>query len=248
MVRVTWLGHATVLADLGGTRVLTDPVLRRRVAHLWRHGPIPPLPERLDAVLVSHLHYDHADVPTLRRIGERVPLIAPRGTARSLRRSPESVREVAVGDVVALGDDATVRAVPARHEGRRRPGAARRDALGFVLEGAGRRIYFAGDTDIFSGMETIGDAGLDLALLPVWGWGPTLGAGHLDPDRAAQAAALLRPRIAVPIHHGTYLPAGLGRRHRHLLDLPAAEFAARARERAPDVEVRRLAPGAALDL
>jgi L-ascorbate metabolism protein UlaG (beta-lactamase superfamily) len=248
MVRVTWLGHATVLADLGRARVLIDPVLRRRVAHLRRHGPLPQLPGDLDAVLVSHLHYDHADVPTLRRIGADVPLVAPRGTARSLRRARSSVREVAVGDVVDVGRDATVRAVPARHDGRRRPGTPARDALGFVLEGEGRRIYFAGDTDIFSGMRAIGDGGLDLALLPVWGWGPTLGAGHLDPERAAEAAALLRPRIAVPIHHGTYLPIGLGRRHRHLLDTPAAEFALRAREHAPDVEVRRLAPGASLDL
>jgi L-ascorbate metabolism protein UlaG (beta-lactamase superfamily) len=248
MARVTWLGHATVLVDLGGARVLTDPVLRRRVAHLRRHAPVPALPRDLDAVLVSHLHYDHADVPTLRRIGAHVPLVAPHGTARSLRRTSAGVREVAVGDVVDVGEDASVRAVPARHDGRRRPGGARRDALGFVLEGAGRRIYFAGDTDLFSGMSAIGDGGLDVALLPVWGWGPKLGPGHLDPERAAQAAALLRPRIAVPIHHGTYLPTGLGRSHRHLLHAPAAEFEARAREQAPEVEVRQLAPGASLDL
>jgi L-ascorbate metabolism protein UlaG (beta-lactamase superfamily) len=248
MAHVTWLGHATVLAALGRARILTDPVLRPRVAHLLRQAPAPALPGRLDAVLVSHMHYDHADVPTLRRIGAGVPLIAPRGAASVLRRLRADVLEVAVGDVVAVGGGATVRAVPARHDGRRRPGAARLDALGFVLEGGGRRIYFAGDTDLFSGMQTIGDAGLDLALLPVWGWGPTLGPGHLDPERAARAAALLRPRIAVPIHHGTYLPAGLGRRHRDLLDAPATAFAALAREHAPEVQVRRLAPGASLDL
>ena len=67
--RLTWLGHATVLMDFSGTRVLTDPVLRGRLAHLLRAGPAPPMPADLDAVLLSHLHHDHADVPTLKRIG-----------------------------------------------------------------------------------------------------------------------------------------------------------------------------------
>jgi L-ascorbate metabolism protein UlaG (beta-lactamase superfamily) len=243
--RITWLGHATVLVELAGARVLTDPVLRRRIAHLLRQTPALALPDRLDAVALSHLHLDHADRPTLRRIPASVPLLGPRRAGAALRLD---VHELAVGDVMAIADGTAIRAVPARHDGRRWPIGPPVDALGFVLEGDGKRVYFAGDTDLFSGMGHLGDAGLDVALLPVWGWGSSLGPGHLDPERAARAAALLRPRVAIPIHYGTYLPAGLGRRHAELLHAPAADFAAHTRALAPDVEVRLLAPGASWDL
>jgi L-ascorbate metabolism protein UlaG (beta-lactamase superfamily) len=244
VARVTWLGHATVLLDVSGARLLTDPVLRRRVAHLVRHGDVPALPDRLDAILLSHLHLDHADIPTLRRTGGRVPVVVPLGAPPALRRAGlTDVREVAVGDAVAITPEVTIRAVPARHDGRRHPlASARSDALGFVIE-AQARVYFAGDTDLFDGMSHIGAPGLDVALLPVWGWGPTLGPGHLDPARAARAAALLRPRTAVPIHWGTFLPAGHLRRHGHLLTSPPEEFSARLAGEAPGVRAALLRPG-----
>jgi L-ascorbate metabolism protein UlaG (beta-lactamase superfamily) len=113
--------------------------------------------------------------------------------------------------------------------------------VGFLLRG-GRRIYFAGDTDLFDGMEELG-AGLDLALLPIWGWGPSVGPGHLDPERAARAAALLSPQVVVPIHWGTLYPLGLARFRPRPLRAPPLEFAAWMRELAPQVEVRLLAPG-----
>jgi L-ascorbate metabolism protein UlaG (beta-lactamase superfamily) len=138
-------------------------------------------------VLVSHLHYDHADVPTLRRLDAGVPVIGPRGMRRALAATAglQDVREVGVGERVdvGVGGAVSVRAVPARHDGRRRPLGRRVDALGFVIEDAaagGVRAYFPGDTDLFDGMERIGEGGLDVALLPVWGWGPSLGPGHLD--------------------------------------------------------------------
>jgi L-ascorbate metabolism protein UlaG (beta-lactamase superfamily) len=247
--RLTWLGHATVLIDFSGTRVLTDPVLRGRAAHLVRQGPVPLVPAGLDAVLLSHLHRDHADLPTLRRIDRRVPVIGPRGTRAALRRTQRAdVREVAVGDVVEVTPGVRVRAVPARHDGRRGLlGGARSEALGFVVEG-GARVYFAGDTDLFDGMARIGAEALDVVLLPVWGWGPRIGPGHLDPERAARAAARLRPRIAVPIHWGTFLPVGLRRRHGHLLQTPGRAFAEHMAELAPEVRAAVLAPGESLEL
>jgi L-ascorbate metabolism protein UlaG (beta-lactamase superfamily) len=114
--------------------------------------------------------------------------------------------------------------------------------LGFIIEGA-QRIYFAGDTDVYPEMARL--APLDLALLPVWGWGPKLGAGHMNPHSAAQAAQLLRPRVAVPIHWGTYWP--IGRRGPRLTQ-PPREFALEAAEVAPDVDVRILSPGDTLEL
>jgi L-ascorbate metabolism protein UlaG (beta-lactamase superfamily) len=252
MARIVWLGHATVLCEVAGARVLTDPVLRSRVAHLRRHVPTPGLPAPLDAVLVSHLHYDHADVPTLRRIHAVVPVIGPHGIRRALAATAglDDVREVHVGEHVDVGLGVTVTAVPARHDGRRRPLTPAADALGFVIEAEGMRIYFAGDTDLFDGMERIGAGGLDVALLPVWGWGPSLGPGHLDPERAAHAAALLRPRVVVPIHWGTLLPVtSTGRAaHRRLLADPPLDFARHCARLAPDVEVRILQPGATTEV
>src|SRR4051794_19450165 len=97
--QIIWLGHATVLVELAGTRILTDPVLRRRVGPLVRQGLVPPLPDQVDVVLLSHLHRDHADRPTLRRLAAGVPIVGPRGTAAVLaRRHPGPVLEVVVGD------------------------------------------------------------------------------------------------------------------------------------------------------
>jgi L-ascorbate metabolism protein UlaG (beta-lactamase superfamily) len=84
---------------------------------------------------------------------------------------------------------------------------------------------------------------VDVALLPIWGWGPNLGPGHLDPSTAADALALIRPRLAIPIHHATFSLPGSGRLWPWLLTEPAERFVAAASQRAPDVEVRVLAPG-----
>ena len=244
--RVTWAGHSTVLLEMGGARVLTDPVLRARVAHLRRHGekPSADLAERLDAVLISHLHYDHLDVPSLRGIAGEVRAFGPHGARALLRRAGfADVTELQPGEAGEVGG-VRVAAVPAAHDPRRRPLGPRGEPLGFVLE-AGSRVYFAGDTDLFAGMSDIGP--VDVALLPVAGWGPELGnGGHLDPESAARAAALIRPKVAVPIHWGTLHPRG--RRLGEWFTEPARRFAAHAAELAPDVEVRVLTPGESLVL
>jgi L-ascorbate metabolism protein UlaG (beta-lactamase superfamily) len=87
-----------------------------------------------------------------------------------------------------------------------------------------------------------------VALLPIWGWGPSVGSGHLDPERAARALTLLRPRLAVPIHWGTFYPVGLRRLRPDPLVRPPLEFARLARDLAPDVEVRVLQPGSETSL
>ena len=245
--RVTYVGHATVLVELDGVRLLTDPVLRGRVGPLRRHGaaPAPGVAEGLDAVLISHLHHDHADLPSLRRIGRDVRVLASPGAGELLgRHGFADVTELAPGEPARVGA-LTVTATEARHPG---GGRFERDseAVGFLLTGS-RRVYFAGDTDLFDGMAELA-GGLDLALLPIWGWGTSLGPGHLDPERAARAAALLSPRIAVPIHWGTLYPLGLARVRPGPLRRPPREFAARMRELAPQVEARVLAPGEATSL
>ncbi len=245
---VTWLGHASVLLELGGTRLLTDPVLSARVGPLVRIAPPirPGLADGVDALLLSHLHADHADLRSLRRVGARSPVFAPRGAGRWLTaRGLRTVHEMSPGEATGVGG-VRVTATPARHDGRRRPlGGPEAAPIGFLVQ-AECSIYFAGDTDLYPGMSELASS-LDVALLPVSGWGPTLGPGHLDPERAAKAAAILAPRVAVPIHWGTF---ALSRPLRRSDDpeRPAREFAALAARRAPDVEVRILPPGGRIEL
>jgi L-ascorbate metabolism protein UlaG (beta-lactamase superfamily) len=244
--RITWIGHATVLIELDGVRLLTDPLLRNHLGHLKRHGP-PPDPallRDLDAVLISHLHFDHLDIPSLRRLPRSVRLLVPHGAGGFLRRQGfPHAEELGVGDVAHVRT-VGIAAVPAVHDSHRRPyGGPAADAIGFMVAG---RVYFAGDTDLFDEMADL--AGTDVALIPVWGWGPSLGEGHLDPPAAARAAALVHPRAAVPIHWGTFYPRGLARYKAHRLTAPPHEFAAEVERLAPDVDVHVLTPGQALAL
>jgi len=243
-VRITWVGHSTVLLEADGARLLTDPLLRPRVGHLRRvGGPVPSIGP-VDAVLLSHVHHDHLDVPSLRLV-QTERLIVPPGARRLLeRRGFAGVVELGEGEAVSI-DALRVRATHADHRAQRLPFGAEMPALGYLVEGS-QRVYFAGDTDIFEGMRELAPA-LDAALLPIDGWGPRLGPGHLDPQRAAEALQLLRPQLAVPIHWGTYRRLGLSRDSSTLRE-PAARFERLAAELAPDVEVRLLAPGERLEV
>lgn len=237
-----------MLIDLDGTRLLTDPFLRNRIGPLRRHGavPAPATTEALDAVLISHLHRDHADLGSLRRLDRALPLLVPPGSREFFgRRGFRSVTELAPGESSRVGQ-LTVTAVEAHHEAGRRRFAKEARAIGFLVRGR-RRVYFAGDTDFFDGMRDL-DSELDLALLPVWGWGPSLGAGHLDPAAAARAAAAISPRLAVPIHWGTLYPVGLDRFKRDPLHRPGREFAELLHDLAPHVGTRVLLPGESTSL
>jgi L-ascorbate metabolism protein UlaG (beta-lactamase superfamily) len=242
--RIVFLGHATVLLEVNGVRLLTDPLLRDHVAHLRRRvAPIrPDIYANLDAVLISHLHHDHLDLPSLRLLGLDTLLLVPSGAGAWLReRGFTNVTELSVGEVANVGALA-VTAVEASHDGRRRvgPGSLRAETLGYLVRGR-HTVYFAGDTELFDGMSSLAPQ-LDVALLPVAGWGPTLGPGHMDPLDAARATGLLNTRIAIPIHWGTLSPIGSAR-HRERLGDPPRVFAEYVARLAPDVEVRILEPG-----
>ncbi|MGA5353807.1 MBL fold metallo-hydrolase [Streptomyces thermodiastaticus] len=250
-VEITWWGHATCTIVDSDVRVLTDPLFVRRLAHLRRRrGAVPPPAAwRADVTLVSHLHADHLHVPSLARLETGGRLLVPRGALRAvpgLRRLGLDVTEVVPGDRVRIGEIA-VRVVPARHDGRRLPlGPHRSPALGYVVEGRAR-TYFAGDTGLFDTMaEEVGP--VDAALLPVGGWGPYLGEGHMDAGRAAQALARLAPRIAVPVHYGTFWPIGMDAVRPHEFHAPGEEFVRQAALRAPEVAVHRLGHGESLRL
>jgi L-ascorbate metabolism protein UlaG (beta-lactamase superfamily) len=240
---LTWVGHGTVVVAMSGARVIVDPVLRPRILHLKRFHRIPAVALRgLDAVLITHQHHDHLDPPSIERLGKDLPVIVPRGAAGTLsRRRFTRVSEIAEGETVRIGG-IEVLATPAAHDGKRdQPLGPHADPIGYRLD-ADRRVYVAGDTDLFDGMAAIGP--VDAACLPISGWGPSLGPGHMDPVRAAEAAHRLAARIAVPIHWGTLWPIGRGTAPRE----PADAFAAAMAEAAPDCEARILEPGGTLAL
>jgi L-ascorbate metabolism protein UlaG (beta-lactamase superfamily) len=240
---VTYIGHATLLLEVDGVRILTDPLLRNQVTFLSRYAPPaePAQYKNLDAVLISHMHYDHLDFPSLRML-EAIPrLIVPAGAAAFLRKYGfTQYEEVQVGDQVSVGS-LNVRATPADHYRRRGPFGIQAECLGYVMQGS-VSIYFPGDTRYFPGMADIAH-NLDLALMPVWGWGLSAGRMHLNPRQAAHALSILRPRMAIPIHWGTYAPIGSRWLQPPYLTFPPVDFASLAKEYAPQVKVHILEPG-----
>jgi L-ascorbate metabolism protein UlaG (beta-lactamase superfamily) len=231
-VKITWLGHSSVLVDVDGVRLLADPLLRDRVGFLRRTEPLAGSgalgPGGVDAVLVSHLHDDHCDLRSLRRLDAPV-VVAPPGAGRWLTaRGVRRVAELPPGRSMAVGP-ILVHAVRAEHDGRRRPWGPPACAVGHVVTGT-VSAWFAGDTAPHEGMRSVseiaGPPGPDLAVLPVWGWGPRLGPGHLDPAQAAEVALLVGARHAVPVHWGTLYPVGMRRVMRRRLVEPGPEFAA----------------------
>ena len=214
--RLTWLGHSTVLIELASVRLLTDPLLRGRVAHLRRLGGRPSVPDGIDGVLISHAHHDHLDPPSLRLLGPSTPIVLPRGAGGLLRRRGfREVTEIEAEEETEI-EGVRVRATHAEHRPGRGPLAPRSPALGYLIgrdpaDPSHWRAYFAGDTDLFDGMEGLASR-LDVALLPVSGWGKRVPAGHLTPRRAAEAVKRLGPSLVVPIHWGTMAPAWFGGR------------------------------------
>lgn len=247
--RVTFLGHATILIEIDGVRVLTDPILRERVGPLTRTSgaPAPKLWSDIDAVLISHSHWDHLDYGSLKLMGFDVPLIARTGMAGEFRsRGFSHVTELEPGDAQVVRG-VRIEAVHAEHKGFGPPVGGTELCLGFIIHGS-QSVYFAGDTAYFDEMAAF-DIGLDLALLPVWGWGPTAKPDeHLDPMGAARAVAVIKPRIAVPIHWGTLHPVGFSWMRPSTRIDPPHQFAQLVRRMAPDTTVRVLPNGGSLTL
>ncbi len=225
---IRWVGHATTLIEVDGFRLITDPILTSRVAHLRRRvpsGDIPPL----DAVLISHLHMDHLHLRSLKLVAAGTRIVCPAG-ASSLMRSLDAteVVEVVAGDVVTLRPERstpaiTATVVPADHSNQRGPHSRLvAEPVGYVIRAASRSVYFAGDTDLFDDMAHLGP--IDVALIPIWGWGPTLGERHLNPRSAAAAVQAISPRRVVPIHWGTYSPIRPRPGSPAWLENPLAEF------------------------
>jgi L-ascorbate metabolism protein UlaG (beta-lactamase superfamily) len=245
-VTVTWWGHATTTVVDRGVRVLTDPLLTPGLAHLRRRrGPQPGSEAaRADVVLISHLHADHLHLTSLAMVDPAAPVVVPAGAPAlvpGLRRLRRELIELAPGNECSVGG-LRITAVLAEHDGRRWPWSRGRVlSLGYVLDGA-VRTWFGGDTDLHDHLAEAVDP-VDVALVPVGGWGPTLGPGHLDPERAAEAVAAVGARAAVPIHFGTLWPVGLDRVRPDRFLRPGADFAAAVRRSGGTTVVTELVPG-----
>ncbi len=202
--------------------------------------PDPVKLPHLDVVLISHAHPDHFDRWSLRRVPGHPLVIVPRGMATPTGRvvRPDRLREVRLGEIVEHGPW-RIHAVRARHW--RWPFAPQARAIGYLIEGP-LGVYFAGDTDEFTGMRELAGR-VDLALLPIGRWGPQPTPGHLTPESAARVAATIRARVVVPIHWGTFYPAGLDRVYARALVEPPAALVQHAAQHAPRTEIRALTPG-----
>jgi L-ascorbate metabolism protein UlaG (beta-lactamase superfamily) len=246
---LTWWGHSTSTWLDGGTTVLFDPVLTARLGHLRRvRGPVPPSNAAIaDIILISHLHADHTHLPSLRLIPAPSVLIAPTGSRRLLEPITArglKLREVEPGDAVEFGG-LRIRVLAADHDGRRHPGSPHRGpALGFLVEGS-LRCWYPGDTGPHLAFEEVGY--VDIALVPVGGWGPTLGQSHLDAQQAAQTVRRIHPDHAVPVHWGTWWPIGLPQQA-DLIDLPAVAFTQHVTRLSPTTRVHLMRHGQSVEL
>ncbi|MBV9493444.1 MAG: MBL fold metallo-hydrolase [Acidobacteria bacterium] len=216
-VRVTFVNHATMLIQMDGINILTDPIWSQRCSPLpflgpKRHRPpgilfqdLPPI----DAVLISHNHYDHLDLPTLRAL--RAPrILTPLGnSALMTRHGVEHGEDLDWWQTAQIGERVHVTVVPAQHFCAR--ALSDRDATlwgGFVISGPSGNVYFAGDTGWGGHFAQIANRfpNIRVALLPIGAYLPRgfMRPAHVDPAETVEAAKLLRAQTSIPMHYGTF--------------------------------------------
>ncbi|GID05568.1 MBL fold metallo-hydrolase [Pseudomonas sp. 008] len=208
--RLTWIGHASWLVQLEGKSFLIDPIFGDlALGPGGRNVPAGVLPENLppiDAVLITHNHYDHLDLPSVQQVG--APVIAGLGMQAFLAKKGIPASELNWWESAELGS-AKVSFVPARHYSRRGLTDANETLWGgFVVEGSSASVYHSGDTGYFDGFREIGRRfpAIDAALLPIGAYEPAwfMRAQHMNPEEAVQAYLDLGARSFFAMHWGTF--------------------------------------------
>lgn len=227
-LRVTFVGHATMLIQMGGVNILTDPVWSKRVSPFSFIGPkrvrppglrfedLPPI----HAVLVSHNHYDHLDIPTLKRLAEthQPRFFVGLGNNKLLKaKKIDNVTELDWWQSSDLPNGVRITSVPARHwSGRSLTDRNQTLWGGYVIESSAGTVYFAGDTGFGIHFERIAKRfpAIRLALLPIGAHLPRwfMQANHMSPEDAVRAHQVLRPKTSLGIHFGTFRLADEGER------------------------------------
>ena len=219
-LRATWLGHSTVLIEIGGVRILTDPVWGPRASPLALAGPkrFQPVPvtlremPRVDVVVVSHDHYDHLDYPTIRALAKTdVPFVTSLGVGAHLEAwgvRPERITELDWWESHELpGSGVRLTAAPSQHFSGRTFGV-RNPTLwsSFVMRSADHSVFFSGDTGLTTEYENIRArlGPFDLVMLEIGAFHPAWGDVHLGPENALKAHSLLGSGAFLPVHWATF--------------------------------------------
>ena len=241
-IAVTWLGHAGFFAQIGGVNIAIDPnwalwhgpVKRVRHPSVWAHD----LPH-IDLVLVTHAHYDHLHLPSLRKLAAAQPIIVPEGVGRV-------VRNCGFGHIVELKtwqsatfQDLRITLTPARHWGARNIHDTHRQFGGYLIKSPDRCLFHCGDSAMFDGFQEIGKrASIDLALMPIGAYeAPSGRQVHMNPEEALDAFEMLGARSMIPMHHDTFPLGG------EPLNEPAERLVKAALERQLEHRVRLLQEG-----
>lgn len=218
-LRITWIGHSSLLIEIDGKRLLTDPVWGERASFSSLIGPkrfFPaPLPllelPQLDAIILSHDHYDHLDYPTIKQLKHlSTPVYCSLGVGTIIEKwgiSKSRITEMDWTDEVRMGTDLTVTATPSRHFSGR--GLHNRNQTlwsSFVIRGAEHNIFFGADSGWFPGFKEIGDlyGPFDLTMLEIGAYGEGWPDIHMGPEKATEAHLALRGKLMMPIHWGTF--------------------------------------------
>jgi L-ascorbate metabolism protein UlaG (beta-lactamase superfamily) len=255
-MKVTYIGHATLLLELGGARILTDPNFDSKLGRILPRVSAPGIAleqlPALDAILLTHAHADHLSFDSVERLPQTIPLLAPPVVAKWLRRLGHShAVDFAPGESLRVGD-VTIRAASATHRGNRYAFDRWRSSANMYLLDAGQTAFFAGDTALVNDTHHLVERALwanqrelDLALLPIgyapW-WKVGFRRGHLTHDDALTLFERLRARMFMPYHWGTF---------RHVT-ATAHDAIRRLRERVDEhnlhASVRIIEPGESLEI
>ncbi len=218
-LRVTWIGHSSLLIEIDGKRILTDPVWSDRVSFSSFIGPKrffqPPMPleslSPIDAVIVSHDHYDHLDFKTINFFaGKGIPFYCSLGVGRYLEKSgieKNFINQMDWGDSFMLDNTCVLTATPARHfTGRGIVGRNETLWSSFVIKGPKHNVFFGADSGWFPGFKDIGKqfGPFDLTILEIGAYGKHWPDIHMGPDNASNAHLALKGKVMMPIHWGTF--------------------------------------------